>query len=111
MVDAREAYEVATANGAVSVQPPTVLHDGSGGGSKTVSEVVAYGDCVLRFVSGDFKVCFHGRRPPPSRLQATFLMRKVHWQLLEAEVWLAEPNFLISISIFTKLPGFGDRSS
>lgn len=66
--DAGEAYEVATANGAISVQPPTVLHDDSGRGSKTVSEVVAYGDCVLRFVSGDFKVCFHGRCPPPCRL-------------------------------------------
>lgn len=54
--DAKEAYDVATANGAVGVQPPTVLTDDGGNGSTTVSEVVAYGDCVLRFVSGDFKV-------------------------------------------------------
>jgi len=58
--DARAAYDTATANGAIGVQPPTVLQGEGGDGATTVAEVVAYGDCVLRFVSGDFKV--GGRR-------------------------------------------------
>lgn len=52
--DAREAHDVATANGAESVLAPTELREGEGGASSVVSEVVAYGDCVLRFVSGSF---------------------------------------------------------
>jgi 4-hydroxyphenylpyruvate dioxygenase len=53
--DARQAYETATANGAEGVLPPTQLRDENGGGASVVSEIRAYGDCVLRFVSGDYQ--------------------------------------------------------
>ena len=56
MDDAREAYETATANGAEGVLPLTELRGSGSGGSALVSEIRAYGDCVLRFVSGDFQV-------------------------------------------------------
>lgn len=53
--DARVAHDVATANGAVSVLAPTDLRDSESNSSSTVSEVLAYGDCILRFVSGNFE--------------------------------------------------------
>lgn len=56
--DAKDAYEKATANGGIGVLPPAQLADceGGPGGSATISEVKLYGDVVLRFVSGDYKV-------------------------------------------------------
>lgn len=54
--DAKHAYEHSTANGAVGVTPPTVLKDEATGTEQTVSEILAYGDCVLRFVSGTYQV-------------------------------------------------------
>ena len=56
VADAAEAYAVSTANGAVGVQPPAALAGAAGEGGMTVAEVKLYGDVVLRFVSGDFKV-------------------------------------------------------
>jgi hypothetical protein len=43
------------ANGGKAVRPPTTLQDPSGG-SAVVSEVALYGDVVLRYISGDWKV-------------------------------------------------------
>jgi hypothetical protein len=56
--DAADAYAQATANGGVGVLAPTRLEDceGGAGGSAVISEVKLYGDVVLRFVSGDYKV-------------------------------------------------------
>jgi hypothetical protein len=54
--DARQAFEVSTANGAEGVLPPTELRDDASKTSAVVSEVRAYGDCVLRFISGTFQV-------------------------------------------------------
>lgn len=54
--DAQEAFEVSTANGAEGVLRPTQLRDEASGTSALVSEIRAYGDCVLRFISGDFQV-------------------------------------------------------
>jgi hypothetical protein len=53
--DATQAYEVSVANGAKGVRPPTKLQDGSGG-SAIVSEVLLYGDVVLRYISGKWEV-------------------------------------------------------
>jgi 4-hydroxyphenylpyruvate dioxygenase len=53
--DATQAYEVSVANGAKGVRPPTKLEDGSGG-SDVVSEVLLYGDVVLRYISGAWEV-------------------------------------------------------
>eukprot|EP00882_Tetradesmus_deserticola_P000513 GHRQ01000565.1.p1 GENE.GHRQ01000565.1~~GHRQ01000565.1.p1 ORF type:complete len:514 (+),score=218.98 GHRQ01000565.1:154-1542(+) len=52
--DAQQAYEVSVANGAQGVRPPTKLEDGSGG-SAVVSEVLLYGDVVLRYISGKWE--------------------------------------------------------
>lgn len=54
--DARQAFEVSTANGAEGVLPPTELRDDASNTSAIVSEIRAYGDCVLRFISGSFQV-------------------------------------------------------
>ena len=54
--DARHAFEVSTANGAEGVLPPTELRDSASSTTAVVSEIRAYGDCVLRFISGDFQV-------------------------------------------------------
>jgi 4-hydroxyphenylpyruvate dioxygenase len=56
--DAADAYAQATAHGGVGVLPPAKLADveGGPGGSAVISEVKLYGDVVLRFVSGDYKV-------------------------------------------------------
>ena len=56
MTDAREAFEASTANWAIPVQPPTVLRDEASGTEQVVAEILLYGDCVLRFVSGSFQV-------------------------------------------------------
>jgi 4-hydroxyphenylpyruvate dioxygenase len=53
--DATQAYEVSVANGAKGVRPPTKLEDGNGG-SAVVSEVLLYGDVVLRYISGKWEV-------------------------------------------------------
>jgi 4-hydroxyphenylpyruvate dioxygenase len=53
--DAEEAFNVSVKNGALPVQPPTTLLDNETKTSSTVSEVVLYGDVVLRYVSGDYK--------------------------------------------------------
>lgn len=52
--DSEQAFEVATQHGATAVQKPVTLVDDQSSTSLTVSEVVLYGDVVLRFVSGDF---------------------------------------------------------
>ena len=51
--DASIAHDVAVQNGAKSVLAPQTL--ATEAGITVVSEVHAYGDVVLRFVSGDFK--------------------------------------------------------
>lgn len=51
---AKTAYEVSTANGAVGVLPPTTLVDKETGKSLTISEIVLFGDGVIRWCSGDF---------------------------------------------------------
>ncbi|DAZ96141.1 TPA: hypothetical protein N0F65_008720 [Lagenidium giganteum] len=51
---AKQAYEVATKNGGVGVLPAKVMTDEASGKTMTISEVKMYGDCVLRFVSGNF---------------------------------------------------------
>ena len=38
------------------MQPPLTLHDEATGTSQCVAEVKLYGDVVLRFVSGSYKV-------------------------------------------------------
>lgn len=53
--DATDAYNVSVANGAKGVRPPTRLDDG-GGGAAVVSEVLVYGDVVLRYISGKWQV-------------------------------------------------------
>ena len=56
MTDAAAAFETATASGATAVQPPVTLHDEATGTSQCMAEVKMYGDVVLRFVSGSYKV-------------------------------------------------------
>ena len=51
---AEEAHRVSTGNGAVSILKPTALKDLASGKSCCIAEVAAYGDVVLRFVSGSF---------------------------------------------------------
>jgi len=52
--DATIAYNVATANGARGVCPPTLRTDATTGKSMMVSEIGMFGDVVIRWVSGDF---------------------------------------------------------
>ena len=52
--DARIAYEVSTANGAIGVLEPTVLVDKASGKTQVISEIKLVGDGVIRWVSGDF---------------------------------------------------------
>ena len=55
VADAEEAFHTSVKNGAIAVQPPTLLEDSTTKTSSTVSEVVLYGDVVLRYISGDYK--------------------------------------------------------
>ena len=70
--DARQAFEVSTANGAEGVLPPTELQDCNSNTSAVVSEVRAYGDCVLRFISGTFQVGQPRCYVPPSMLMEPY---------------------------------------
>ncbi len=54
--DAADAHEKATANGAVSRLEPVTLKDEESETEQVVSEVLLYGDVVLRFVSGSYQV-------------------------------------------------------
>ena len=54
VADAKEAYEISTANGAEGVQPPVELVDDKTGTTAVLSEVKLYGDVVLRYVSGNY---------------------------------------------------------
>ena len=56
VADAAAAFQLATSGGAIAVQPPLTLHDEATGTSQCISEVKLYGDVVLRFVSGSYKV-------------------------------------------------------
>ncbi len=56
VADAGTAFEAAVAHGATAVQPPTTLADEASGTEQTVAEVALYGDVVMRFVSGSFRV-------------------------------------------------------
>lgn len=51
MEDAKDAYEKCTVHGGIGVQPPTRVTDRSGRGEAVISEVKAYGDVVIRFIS------------------------------------------------------------
>jgi hypothetical protein len=53
--DAKQAFEVAVQNGGKPVHPPSVLK-GSDGQESVMAEVHMYGDVVMRFMSGTFKV-------------------------------------------------------
>ena len=52
--DAALAHKQAVAGGGKSVLAPTTLKDEVTGKTTVVSEVAAYGDVVLRFLSGDY---------------------------------------------------------
>jgi 4-hydroxyphenylpyruvate dioxygenase len=54
VADAAEAYHVSTANGAVGLLPPTTLKDDATNTCSMVSEIRAYGDVIIRWVSGDY---------------------------------------------------------
>jgi 4-hydroxyphenylpyruvate dioxygenase len=54
--DAAEAFRISTENGGVPVAAPVTRSDPASGTSLTWAEIKLYGDCVLRFVSGDFQV-------------------------------------------------------
>lgn len=56
VADAAEAYRISVEHGAVGVTKPQTLRDAASGQELVVSEVKAYGDCVMRFVSGSFEV-------------------------------------------------------
>ena len=43
-------------HGAIAVQEPLTLRDQATATEQTVAEVLLYGDCVLRFVSGNCEV-------------------------------------------------------
>ncbi|KAL4441075.1 hypothetical protein ABPG77_010506 [Micractinium sp. CCAP 211/92] len=53
--DAAEAFRISTENGAIPVRPPATLRDDVTGTSLVFAEIKLYGNCVLRFVSGDFE--------------------------------------------------------
>jgi 4-hydroxyphenylpyruvate dioxygenase len=53
--DAAEAFRISTENGGVPVAAPVTRSDPASGTSLTWAEIKLYGDCVLRFVSGDFQ--------------------------------------------------------
>ena len=53
--DAKQAFEVAVQNGGKPVHPPSVLNS-SDGQESVMAEVHMYGDVVMRFMSGTFKV-------------------------------------------------------
>ncbi|PNW79051.1 hypothetical protein CHLRE_09g399030v5 [Chlamydomonas reinhardtii] len=53
--DAKTAYEVSVAHGAKGVLPPVELRDEASGTSQVISEVLLYGEVVLRYVSGSFQ--------------------------------------------------------
>lgn len=53
--DAKQAFEVAVQNGGKPVHPPSVLKSADGQES-VMAEVHMYGDVVMRFMSGTFKV-------------------------------------------------------
>jgi len=53
--DAKQAFEVAVQNGGKPVHPPSVLKS-SDGQESVMAEVHMYGDVVMRFMSGTFKV-------------------------------------------------------
>lgn len=57
--DAQQAYEVSVANGGVGVLKPYTMKDEATGATQVISEVLLYGDVVLRYVSGDFKGPFN----------------------------------------------------
>lgn len=52
--DAATAHKAATASGGVSVMEPQEVSDKASGDTAVLSEVRAYGDVVLRFVSGSY---------------------------------------------------------
>ena len=52
--DAKEAHDISVANGAISILPPTELHDEKHASSMILSEIKLYGDTVIRWISGDF---------------------------------------------------------
>jgi 4-hydroxyphenylpyruvate dioxygenase len=53
VADAAEAYRISTANGAEGVLPPATLQGTGSSPATVISEIKAYGDVVIRFVSGD----------------------------------------------------------
>lgn len=57
MEDAATAYSTATSSGAVSILPPTILHDAASNTTQVVAEVKADrdSDAVIRYVSGTFQ--------------------------------------------------------
>lgn len=54
--DAAEAYRISTANGGEGLLEPQTLADPATGEQLVVSEIRLFGDCTLRFVSGEYKV-------------------------------------------------------
>ncbi|GAB4822862.1 hypothetical protein N2152v2_009908 [Parachlorella kessleri] len=55
VADAAEAYRISVEHGGEGVLEPTTLTDEVSGQQLVVSEIKAYGDCVLRFVSGSYE--------------------------------------------------------
>ena len=75
--DAHAAYEQSTAGGATSLLPPTELRDAASGSTLTICEVAAYGDVVLRFVSGSYQGPFLPEYTPLDEPEHCFGLQRV----------------------------------
>lgn len=79
VADAKQAFEASVANGAIPVQSPTVLQGEADTGEQVIAEVSLYGDCVLRFISGDYQVSLEAHSDSPICVQLPDLgVRALH---------------------------------
>lgn len=77
MGDAAEAHRQSCANGAISAAEPSTLVDEATGQSVTTAEIVAYGDVVIRFVSGAFAGSFLPNYTPVEATRPTFGLQRL----------------------------------
>lgn len=104
--DARQAYDTATAHGAKGVQTPTELRDDASGTEAVVSEVAAYGNCVLRFISGSFKGPFLPNYEAVESTQESYGLQRLDHAVGNVPVMADTISYLASATGFHQFAEF-----
>lgn len=104
--DARHAYEVSVANGAKPVLAPLTMTDNASGKTQIISEVLLYGDVVLRYVSGDFEGPYLANYEPLEGRQVCYGIQRLDHAVGNVPTLLEAVEYIVHFTGFHEFAEF-----